>query len=73
MKEKFYDIIKKEFDIVDFNEESKLYDIGFDSIKILELVVLVEEAFEIFLKDEDLIEENFETISSVWRMIEGYF
>lgn len=56
----------------DFNDESELYDIGFDSIKIMELIVLIEEKFEIQINDDDLLEDNFSSVENVKQLITKY-
>lgn len=48
------------------DDKDSLLDAGIvDSIGILEIVSFIEEAFTIQVTDEDLVPENFATISSV--------
>ncbi len=42
-----------------------------DSIEILKLTSFIEENFGVPVGDEDLVPENFETIASLRRYIEG--
>jgi acyl carrier protein len=47
-------------------DDSPLLDGGIiDSLGVLELVHFIEEAFEIMIADEDLLAENFESITSM--------
>ncbi len=56
----------------DVTEDSTLVALGFDSMKIMELVVLLEETFQFQLEDQDLTGTNFETVNSVLRLLEKY-
>lgn len=60
-------------DIVDtINEDTSfLNDLVFDSIQILELLVSVEEEFNITCETEDLNVELFNTVGSLVDFIEG--
>ncbi|MFJ7734159.1 acyl carrier protein [Lysinibacillus sp. NPDC097231] len=54
----------------EFSYETPLENIGFDSLKILELVVMIEQAFDIEIEDDDLEGANFQTIGTVLELIE---
>ncbi len=56
----------------DITEDLTLVALGFDSMKIMELVVLLEETFQFQLEDQDLTGANFETVNSVLRLLERY-
>lgn len=49
-----------------------LTDLGIDSVGILELVVSLEEQFNISFEDEDLVSANFQTIGSLLNLLEKY-
>ena len=55
-------------DVVAITENDDLQQYGFNSIDFVNLVVKIETTFGIFVKDEDLLFENFDTI----KKIEGY-
>lgn len=48
------------FPIQEVNGEKRLYELGFDSLRYMEFVVLLEETFEIEMPDE-LLEINSNT------------
>ena len=47
-------------------------EIGLDSLALVNLVADIEKKFGIFLRDEDLMDENFRTITDILRLIEKY-
>ncbi len=49
-------------------EDTTLEDLGADSLALVELVMSVEEEFEIEIQDEDM--ENFKTVGDVLDYIE---
>ncbi len=49
-------------------EDTALEDLGADSLALVELVMSVEEEFEIEIQDEDM--ENFKTVGDVLDYIE---
>ena len=70
-----YDVdnILAEMNIMDeMDETTELSDLGIDSIQMLEMIVRIEDQFNIEIDDEDLIGENFETIGSVIKMLDKY-
>lgn len=53
-------------------EEPSLLDSGvIDSLGILDLVTFMEESFDIQASDEDLVPENFDSISALVRFVES--
>ena len=57
---------------VEFEDESSLLDSGvIDSLGILDLVTFMEESFDIEASDEDLVPENFDSISALVRFVES--
>jgi|HubBroStandDraft_3_1064219.scaffolds.fasta_scaffold741627_2 acyl carrier protein len=48
---------------------NKLVDIGYDSLKFIELVIKIESFFEIEFEDEYLSYHKFETVSEVEEYI----
>lgn len=45
-------------------------DLGFDSINMLQLILELEEKFEISISDDDLDIDNFKSIKSIIALIE---
>ena len=57
---------------IEVDSEFSLLDSGvIDSLGILDLVEYIEESFEIQAADEDLVPENFETVSALVRFVES--
>jgi acyl carrier protein len=50
---------------------ANLMDLGLDSLNTVEILVRLEEAFDIRLPDEELIMETFETVGSLWSVLTG--
>lgn len=69
--EKLATIISDQLDINDvtINEDTTLEDLGADSLALVELVMSVEEEFEIQIEDEDM--EKFKTVGDVLDYIES--
>ena len=65
--------IFKEFGIErEIEKDIELFDLGFDSIRIMELIILIEEELDIVIDDDDLVGENFETVETVIKLLEKY-
>ena len=45
-------------------------DLGFDSIMMIELIVEIEEEFDIEIDDEDLVFEEFDHFSSLVEIVD---
>ena len=56
----------------EFTYETQLVDLGLDSLQILELVVNIENEFDIAIADEDLDGDNFQSIKTLINLIERY-
>lgn len=50
-------------------EDSRLRDLGLDSMRSVDLLFEIEDLFEITLPDEDLTGDTFETAGSLWRAV----
>jgi acyl carrier protein len=55
-------------DMTDFNKDLK--DMGLDSLGSINLLLDIEETYDIVIPDEYLTDESFATISSLWELIE---
>lgn len=49
--------------------DSRLADLGVDSISLLQLIVQLEEAFDLSMPDEVFSPETFESVESLWLVI----
>jgi acyl carrier protein len=49
--------------------DSRLADLGVDSISLLQLIVQLEEAFDLSLPDDAFSPETFESVESLWRVV----
>lgn len=49
---------------------SRLRDLGLDSMRAIEMLFALEDAYDVIVPDEKLVEGTFETFSSLWTMIE---
>lgn len=47
-------------------------DLGFDSLKLISLILEIERQFGITLRDEDLVLERFQTVRSCQALIDRY-
>jgi acyl carrier protein len=45
--------------------DDKLMDLGIDSLRLVELILGLEESFQIVIPDEEMIADNFSTVGSV--------
>lgn len=52
--------------------DSRLDDFGFDSLALLQLIVQLEEAFELSMPDEAFSPETFESVESLWLVVRGW-
>ena len=50
-------------------ERSLQIEFEMDSIKLVEIVIKLEESFNFEFEDEDLIVENFQNIDSIYNII----
>lgn len=53
------------------DENDNLQRLGFDSVDFVKLVVEIENKFDIFVEDEDLLSENFDTINKITEYVEN--
>lgn len=58
LKDIIIKIVDADLQASDINEEMDLMDIGFDSVKVIELIVELETEFDIEFYDEDLDIDN---------------
>jgi acyl carrier protein len=58
-------------DADDLEPENLLADLGVDSVLLVQLVVQLEEAFDLNMPDEAMSAETFESVESLWLVIGG--
>ena len=51
-------------------KNDELIEIGINSIKLIQCVVLFEQEYGIVFRDEDLINESFVTVKDVYNYIQ---
>lgn len=56
--------------ITNISETDDLQKLGFDSVDFVQLVVKIETKFGIFVDDEDLLFENFDTMQKIVEYVE---
>ena len=69
VKEKITEIEKSKQEIA---YDQDLGEVGFDSMKMMHLIVEIEMMFDIAFEDEDLLLENFMTIEKIVAMVEKH-
>jgi acyl carrier protein len=52
-------------------EESRLRELGLDSMQAIEVLFALEDGFGVTLPDEALSEATFETAGSLWEVVAG--
>jgi len=58
---------------LDFNKEEKLIDNGIlDSFDIITIIGEIDEAFNIEIKVNDILPENFNSAKLIWELIQRY-
>ena len=69
--EELLEILKEAKDEVDFSTEKALIDNGIlDSFEVVQLVMKLNEAFDIEIGAEEITPENFNSADSMWAMIQ---
>jgi acyl carrier protein len=51
--------------------ESRLRDLGLDSMQAIELLFAIEDTFDVVLPDDLLADSTFETADGLWGAISG--
>lgn len=69
--EELLNILKEAKSDVDFTAEKALIDNGvIDSFDVVQLVMQLNEAFDIEIGAEEITPENFNSAESMWNMIQ---
>lgn len=65
------EILKEAKPDVDFSTEKALIDNGvIDSFDVVQLVMKLNEEFDIEIGAEEIVPENFNSVDSMWAMIQ---
>ncbi len=73
MKEKILVLLKEELPDIDFESSERLVDDGImDSISMVEIISLLTDEFGITIPYEDIIAENFNSVSAMADLVERY-
>ena len=56
----------------DFSKDTKLEDLGIDSLKLLELIVELEESLNFTFEQEDFEMDNFLTVETLLNTLHKY-
>ena len=71
MEEKIYTLLEAEYSEIDFRASDALVDDGIlDSLTITGIIALLTMEFGITIPYEEIIEENFNSVSAMARMVE---
>ncbi len=71
MEEKIYELLSEEFPAIDFKGSDTLVDDGIlDSLTITGIIATLTMEFGITIPYEEIIEENFNSISGLAKMVE---
>lgn len=50
--------------------EASLVDLGIDSLRLVELIIALEDSFEIVIPDEEMLAENFRTVGTISALVD---
>jgi acyl carrier protein len=61
--------LKYSGDDQEFTSESRLRDLGLDSMQAIELLFAIEDCYGVTLPDEKLVDATFETAGRLWAEV----
>ncbi|QNU67457.1 acyl carrier protein [Ruminiclostridium herbifermentans] len=61
---------RDESEFANITDDTDLREHGLDSITSIETIVMLEEAFDISVDDDDLYIENFNTLGKIIKLLE---
>ena len=70
MEQKVLEVLQEEFDYIDFTSDTLVDDGVMDSLTITETIALLTMEFGIEIPYEEIIEENFNSIAGLAKMVE---
>ncbi len=69
--EELKSLLKEMYPNIDFDKEEKLYDDGIiDSVDVVSIIAKVEEAFDISVTMEYIQPVYFQSVDTMWEMVE---
>ena len=54
------------------DENTNLFELGLDSLRIMRLISFLEQELNITIKDEDIKSENLKSLSSIITLVKTY-
>lgn len=71
MKERVFELLSKEYPEIDFASSDSLVDDGIlDSLTITGIIALLSIEFSIVIPYEEIVEENFNSIEAMAKLVE---
>lgn len=73
METRFVDLLRPYLKYADgqpITEGSSLRDLGLDSMREIEVLFAIEDAYGVAIPDERLTDDTFETTGSLWSVID---
>jgi acyl carrier protein len=71
MKEAIYNVIKQKINkSATINDDTTLVEVGIDSIDFINMVIALEEEFDIRFEDMQLIYDNYETLGQLVSVVQ---
>lgn len=64
--------ISTEAETVEVRPDQSLLELGLSSVRLIELIMDIEDHFEVSLCDEDIIPSNFHTITTITNLLAAY-
>jgi len=72
VEEKVLDCAKRVLNHSNIEASSDLSNYGVDSMTFIRLVVELEQEYEIEIKDEDIVLDNFVSVGKISNLLDGY-
>lgn len=70
MEQRVLEILREEFEQIDFTSETLVDDGMMDSLTITEIIALFTMEFDIVIPYEEITEENFNSVHAMAKMVE---
>lgn len=74
MDQRFVDLLRSSLPLLGdrpLTADTRLRDVGLDSMQAVELLFGIEDAFQVSLPDEELNDITFATAGSLWQVIQA--
>lgn len=65
MKELIYKVIQNNKKNLDINDNTTFAELGIDSIEFIEIIIALEEEFNIRFEDMQLVYDNYQTVGQM--------